>query len=97
LSATVVALLAVGIFSLRSSIEGSSAGLTFSLLAAATAIGSLLLGYSAADEVADLLATMAKRVHRAEQRHLNLADAWAAKTNAEATETARSSWTSASP
>jgi hypothetical protein len=90
LSATVVALLAVGIFSLRTSIEGSSSGLTFGVLAAATAIGSVLLGYSAADEVADLLATMAKRVHRAERRHLNLADTWAAKTNAVATETARS-------
>jgi hypothetical protein len=90
LSAMVVALLAVGIFSLRSGIEGSASGLTFGLLAAATAIGSLLLGYSAADEVADLLATTIKRVRRAERRHLKLAAATAPKVGAETTETARS-------
>jgi hypothetical protein len=90
LSATVVSLLAVGIFSLRTGIEGSSSGLTFGLLAAATAIGSLLLGYSAADEVADLLSTMAKRVRQAERRHLKLAAATAPKANAEAKEAARS-------
>jgi hypothetical protein len=90
LSLTVVALLAVGIFSLRTGIEGSSSGLTFGLLAAATAIGSLLLGYSAADEVADLLATTAKRVRRAERRHRKLAAATAPNANAEATEAARS-------
>ncbi len=40
LSLLVVALLGVGIFTLRSSVEGSASGLTFGLLAAATAIGS---------------------------------------------------------
>lgn len=90
LSFTVVALLAVGIFALRSGIEGSLAGLTFGLLAAATAIGSGLLGYSAADEVADLLATTAKRAHRAEQHHLKLAGASTLRARAEAAEAARS-------
>jgi len=90
LSLVVIALLAVGIFALRSGIEGSAAGLTFGLLAAATAIGSGLLGYSAADEVADLLARAAKRARCAEKRHLKLAAASALKLRAEADEAARS-------
>jgi len=90
LSLMVVALVAVGIFTLRSSIEGSASGLTFGLLAAATAIASGLLGYSAADEVADLLAAMAARVHHAEKRYLKLAAAAPSKVRAEAEEAARS-------
>lgn len=90
LSLTVVALVAIGIGALRSSVEGTSAGLTFGLLAAATALASALLGYSAADEVSDLLAASAKRVRRAERRHLELATSPAVKLRAEAEETARS-------
>ncbi|MFK4102902.1 hypothetical protein ACI2L1_23010 [Streptomyces sp. NPDC019531] len=89
-SLVVVALLAVGIFTLRAGIEGSASGLTFGLLAAATAIGSGLLGYSAADEVADLLAAMEKRAHKAEQRYLKLAKSSAFRGKAQAEETARS-------
>jgi hypothetical protein len=89
-SLIVVALVAIGIGALRSSVEGSSAGLTFGLLAAATALASALLGYSAADEVADLLAASAKRVRRAEQRYLELATSPAVKLRAEAEEAARS-------
>jgi hypothetical protein len=73
LSFLVMALVAVGVFALRTSVEGSAAGLTFGLLAAGTALASGLLGYSAADEVADLLTTMAKRVRTAERRYLKLA------------------------
>lgn len=90
LSLLVVALLAVGIFALRSGIEGSLSGLTFGLLAAATAIGSGLLGYSAADDVADLLATAAKRVRQTERRHLRLAASWRPRQRDEAAEAARS-------
>lgn len=90
LSVTVVLLLAVAIFNLRSSVEGTAAGLTFGLLAAATAIASGLLGYSTADEVADLLATYRKRVSHAEKRHLALAGRTPARRQAEADETARS-------
>jgi hypothetical protein len=90
LSLTVVLLLAVGIGTLRASVEGQAAGLTFGLLAAATAMGSLLLGYWATDEVADLLATTAKRVRQAERRHLKLAAARAPKVGAQAKEAARS-------
>lgn len=90
LSLMVVALLGIGIYALRTSIEGSTSGLTFGLLAAATAIGSGLLGYSAADEVADLLATTAKRARRAEKRHLRFASSAALQARAEAAEAARS-------
>lgn len=90
LSLTVVLLLAVAVGALRSAIEGNSSGLTFGLLVAATAVGSGLLGYSTADEVADLLATYAKRVERAEKRHLALANSAAARRLAEADEAARS-------
>jgi hypothetical protein len=90
LSVTVVVLLAVAIFNLRSSVEGTAAGLTFGLLAAATAIASGLLGYSAADEVADLLAAFARRVRHAEKRHVTLAGTKAVRVRAEAEEAARS-------
>ncbi|MBV7699921.1 hypothetical protein [Streptomyces sp. TRM70350] len=89
-SLVVVALIAVGIFNLRAITEGSAAGLTFGLLAAATAIGSGLLGYSAADEVADLLAGMEKRTQKAERRYLKLARSSAFRNKARSEEAARS-------
>jgi hypothetical protein len=90
LSLTVLVLVAVGIFNLRAGIEGSASGLTFGLLAAATAIGSGLLSYAAADDVADLLSGMAKRVRKAETRYLKLATSAAFTADARAEETARS-------
>ena len=90
LSVVVVGLVAVGVAALRTSIEGDAAGLTFGLLAAATAVASGLLGYSAADEVADLLATMAKRAQAAERRHLKLAASSAFKTKRRAEANAES-------
>lgn len=90
LSLVVVLLMMAAIFTLRASVEGSASGLTFSLLAAATALASGLLGYAAADEVADLLATTAKRVQRAEQRYRALAGVAAIRVHAEASEAARS-------
>jgi hypothetical protein len=90
LSLLVVALIAVGIFALRRGVEGSDAGLTFGLLAAATAIGSGLLSYATRDVVADSLATMEKRVRLAERRYLRLAASSAPRQHAEAQELARS-------
>lgn len=89
-SLVVVALLVVGILNLRSSVEGSASGLTFGLLAAATAIGSGLLSYSAADEVADLLAGMATRVRKAERYYLKLVSSSVFKERAQSEESARS-------
>lgn len=90
LSLLVVALVAVGIFALRAAIEGNTSGLTFGLLAAATALASGLLTYSAADDVADLLASMGKRVTVAEKRYLELANHKAITSKAVHTATARS-------
>lgn len=90
LSLLVVALLTMGVFTLRTSIEGDASGLAFGLLAAATAIGSGLLGYAAADEVADLLARYQKRVVRAEAAYLKLARSKPLRDRAVAEEMARS-------
>lgn len=90
LSLTVACLLAVGVFNLRAGIEGSTSGLTFGLLSVATAIGSGLLSYSAADEVADLIAMYAKRVRKADKRYLYLAGSSALEIRARSDETARS-------
>lgn len=90
LSLLVVALLTVGICALRSSIEGDASGLTFGLLAAATAIGSGLLGYAASDQVADLLANYRKCARRAEKEFLKLAGSKPLRRRAAAEETARS-------
>ncbi|TNC23709.1 hypothetical protein [Amycolatopsis alkalitolerans] len=89
-SVLVAALLAVAVFALRSSVEGSSSGLTYALIAFATALASGLLGYQAADEVADLLATYVKQVKRAERHHRQLAGDTAIADRAEAVEAARS-------
>lgn len=90
LSFLVVLLMAIAVFALRTSVEGSAAGLTFGLLAAVTALGSALLSYASADEVADLLATTAKRVRRAEKHHQALASTGAIRSRSETDEAARS-------
>lgn len=90
LSVVIVLVMAVAIYTLRTSVEGSAAGITFGLLAAVTALGSLLLSYASADDVADLLATTAKRLRRAEQHHRALAAAAVLQRRAEADEAARS-------
>ncbi|MFV2194753.1 hypothetical protein [Nocardiopsis sp. LOL_012] len=89
-SLLVVALLAVGVFLLRGSLEGAASGLTFGCLAAATALGSFLLGYHAADEVADLLSGYKKRASQAEARLRRLAGDRAIRQRAAADAAARS-------
>lgn len=84
LSLLVVVLMMVAVFALRTSVEGTAAGMTFGLLAAVTALGSALLSYASADDVADLLATKAKRVRRAEQHHRALARVREIRVHAEA-------------
>ncbi|WP_160050470.1 hypothetical protein [Nocardiopsis sp. FR4] len=91
-SLIVVVLVAVGIFFLRGSVEGAAAGLTFGMLAAATALGSFLLGYSAADDVADVVSGYKKRAHEAERHFRKLAKDVSLKERAEAAETARSTY-----
>jgi hypothetical protein len=84
LSLLVVILMMLAVFALRTSVEGTAAGVTFGLLAAVTALGSALLSYASADDVADLLATKAKRIRKAEQHHRVLAQASAIRVHAEA-------------
>jgi hypothetical protein len=89
-SLAVTLLLAVAIYTLRTGIEGSAAGLTYGLLSAVTAIGSGLLSYSAADEVADHIAACVKRIRLADKYYLKLAGSGATRRRARADETARS-------
>lgn len=73
LSACVVLLIALGIFALRTGVEGSLAGLTFGGLAAATALASFISCYVHADDVADLIGTYAKERRKAEKHHMKVA------------------------
>lgn len=90
LSVLVVVLIAGGIGMLRAGIEGVVAGRTFACLAAATAIASGLVGYWAADDVADLLSVLQRRVRRAEKHYMALAGHESLRTQAQAAEAARS-------
>lgn len=62
-------LIALGIFALRTSVEGSLSGLVFGCLAAAVAAASFLNSWAAADEVADLLDGYRNEFDRATKRH----------------------------
>ncbi|MGW0821949.1 hypothetical protein [Streptomyces sp. NPDC002845] len=86
----VVLLVAFGIFTLRDSVEGGAAGVTFGCLGAATALASYLLAFSAGDEVSDLVYAKEKRARRAEARYQRLASSSAVRQRAEAEEAARS-------
>jgi len=72
LAGTIVFLVALGVFGLRASIEGSLAGLLFGTLAAATALASFINSYSHADEVADLIAVAQRTFRQAVRRHRRL-------------------------
>ena len=89
LSVVVTVLVGLGIYFLRTGVEGEAAGITFGLLAVGTALGSLLLGYASADEVADLLARSETRARQAEKRHLSRVFASPMQERAKADETAR--------
>ncbi|TDD62043.1 hypothetical protein E1263_05375 [Kribbella antibiotica] len=73
LSGTIVAIISVGIFCLRLSVEGLTSGIAFGMLAAATALGSFLTNYSYADEIADYLARTEGACKKAIQAHRKLA------------------------
>ncbi|MFI5709009.1 hypothetical protein [Kribbella sp. NPDC051620] len=73
LSGTIVAIISVGIFCLRLSVEGLTSGIAFGMLAAATALGSFLANYSYADEIADYLARTERMCTKAIKAHRKLA------------------------
>jgi hypothetical protein len=90
LSVAIVGLLTMGICTLRLSVEGSVAGLSFGALAAVTALGSFVSAYSYTDEVADLIATTEHRYRKAVRQHCKLAKVCNLQKSAEAREEARS-------
>jgi hypothetical protein len=89
-SVTIGLLIAVGIFSLRTSVEGSLSGLVFGCLAAAVAAASFLNSWAASDEVTDLLDSYRCEFERAVKRHTRFSLNTSIITHAEAAETARS-------
>jgi hypothetical protein len=72
---TIAAILGIGIFALRSDLEGTKAGLSFALLAIATALGSGVNAYMHADLVADLIGSYQATYTRALKRHTRLSEA----------------------
>ncbi|TDD28364.1 hypothetical protein E1218_07540 [Kribbella turkmenica] len=90
LSGAVVAIISVGIFCLRLSVEGLTSGIAFGMLAAATALGSFLANYSYADEIADYLARAERTYAKAIKTHHKLAADPAIQNRAEALATAAS-------
>lgn len=66
-------LVAVSIFALRDSVDGSPVGLVYGALAAAVALGSCISSWAYADEVADLYASVLAKCERAQTRLLSLA------------------------
>ncbi len=93
LSATIIAIISIGIFCLRLSVEGMTSGIAFGMLAAATALGSFLTNYSYADEIADFLARSERACKKAIQAHRKLAADPAIRQRAEALADAASSKT----
>lgn len=90
LACIIVVLIAVGIFALRASIEGSFVGLIFGALAAATALASFMNSYTYADEVADLIAVAEQAYERAEKHYRRISRASPFRHRAEAIENAAS-------
>jgi len=78
---TIAAILGVGIFALRSDLEGTLAGTCFALLAVASALGSAVNAYMHADLVADLLGNYKKAYTWALKRHTKLSEASALATH----------------
>ncbi|KAF0835702.1 hypothetical protein [Nocardia caishijiensis] len=74
--ASIALCVSIGIFSLRSSIEGTASGITFGLLALGIAAASWINSYTYADSVADAVAG-ARRAYLGElRRHRRLAASW---------------------
>jgi len=90
LAGSIVLLIALGIFALRASIEGSLAGLVFGTLAAATALASFMNSYAHADEVADLIAVARRNYRQSVRDYRRTGQAAPVRRRAEALEKAAS-------
>lgn len=71
-SLTIVVLLGIGIFMLRSATEGSDAGAFFGLIAVAVAAGSWVSCYAYTDDLADKVEQAEHQVHRTMAHHQKL-------------------------
>ena len=71
-SLTIIVLLGIGIFMLRSTTEGASAGVVFGMLAIAVAMGSWVNAYHYTDELADRVETAEEHAHRTSDHHRKL-------------------------
>jgi len=71
-SMTIVVLLGIGIFMLRSSTEGSAAGVVFGMIAIAVAVGSWVNTFAYTDELADKVEQAEQHLHRTTQYHQKL-------------------------
>jgi len=71
-SLTIVVLLGIAIFMLRSSTEGTAAGWVFGMIAIAVAMGSWVNTYHYTDELADKLEQAENHVHRTIRYHQKL-------------------------
>lgn len=71
-SLTIIVLLGIGIFMLRSSTEGSAAGVVFGMIAIAVAMGSWVNTYHYTDELADKVEQAEHHAHRTTQYHQKL-------------------------
>jgi hypothetical protein len=72
-SLMVVLVIAVGIVSLRLSVEGMASGIAFGGMAAATALGSFVSTYSYADDVSDFLGSLERDYRKTVAEHNKLA------------------------
>ncbi|MFD3399861.1 hypothetical protein ACFWUU_04240 [Kribbella sp. NPDC058693] len=90
ISVTVVVIIAMGIVSLRLSVEGLASGIAFGGMAAATALGSFVSTYSYADDVADLLASLERSLRKAIADYDKLASSPVFVRQADAIEMAKS-------
>ncbi|SHV83782.1 Uncharacterised protein [Mycobacteroides abscessus subsp. abscessus] len=72
IAATIALFVSVGVFALRTAIEGELSGLTFGALAAAIAMASFVNSWYHADAVADVVESAQHDAHRADRRHRRL-------------------------
>lgn len=72
IAALIALFVSVGVFALRTTVEGSLSGLTFGALAAAIAMASFINSWYHADAVADVVESAQHDAHRADRRHRRL-------------------------
>lgn len=69
ISALIALFVSIGVFALRTAVEGSLSGLTFGALAAAIAMASFINSWYHADAVADMIESADHDARRADRRH----------------------------